>query len=197
MQIVVIVVIGVITLYLATEITRLTNARTALGRKLSDESAQLETLRRESAELEQQKAVLESQVEGLQDRNVALRADLTTQEATIGILGKLAPAATKQALSVAETTPRVYIQVSTPENEAVANTLRPRLEQAGFLIPRIERVAAVPRRPQVRYFRAEDQASAQRVGALIRSQLPDVEVVSFEDVGRRSRTQLRHLELWF
>jgi len=196
-QIGLIVVIGVLTAVLTVQITRLERQRAAAKAELEETSSRVETLRAETSALEHQKATLDTQIKALSDRNLALRADLVVNDATLDILQKRDPALTARALATAVLEPRLYIQVATPENEALANRLRPRLVQAGFLVPRVERLPAIPRKPQVRYFRTEDEAYARKVASLIAGDLPEVQVASFIDAPASARMRPHHLELWF
>jgi cell division protein FtsB len=196
-QIAAMVVIGVLTAFLAVQITQLSKQRADLRDDLSAESKRLETLQAETGELTRKRAELEESIKTLQDRNLSLRADLTRQDATVGILERLDPAATNRAVSLADKTPRLYIQVATPDNEKLAQTLRSRLERAGFLVPRVERLPTTSKSLQVRYFRTEDAADAQKIVDLIRAELPGVAAVSFAAANPNSRMRPRHLELWF
>jgi cell division protein FtsB len=196
-QIGLIVVIGVLTAVLTVQITRLERQRAVANAELQDVSNRVRTLREEISALEQQKATLDAQVKALSDRNLALRADLVVNDATLEILQKRDPGLTARAIATAELRPRLYIQVATAENEALANRLRPKLEQAGFLVPRVERLPSMPRTPQVRYFHAEDEAYAQRVVNLIAGDLPGVQVASFTSAPASARMRPHHLELWF
>jgi hypothetical protein len=203
-QLGVVVVIGALTVYLTVEITSLARQRVQLRTSLDREAAAVEaarieraTLAREAKDLQAQKATLQLQIEGLQERNLALRADLTTSEAAVGLLEKAAPDATRRAFAQAEATPRVYIQVATPANEAVANRLRPRLVHAGYLVPRVERVAAVPRQAQVRYFRPADRDDAERLLGIVKGALPEASLVLFGEGRKAGTMRPRHLEIWF
>ena len=196
-QIGLIVVIGILTALLTLQITRLERQRRVAKAELEETSTRVETLRAETGALERQKATLDAQVKALADRNLALRADLVVNDATLDILQKKDPALTARAIATAELEPRLYIQVATPENEALANRLRPKLVQAGFLVPRVERLPSIPRTPQVRYFRAEDEAYARKVVSLIAGSLPGVEIASFIDAPASARMRPHHLELWF
>jgi hypothetical protein len=203
-QVAVIVIIGALTLYLSAQIAALSRQRADLRRTLTRESEQLtqvraehDTLEGQKQALEKQKATLEKQIQALQDRNLALRADLTTSEAAVNILQSTQPTATRRAFAVAEETPRVYIQVATVADERVANGLREGLENAGFLVPRVERVAAVPRRAEVRYFRPADEQSARRLLDVVRQRLPDAQLVLFANGDKAALMRPHHLELWF
>jgi hypothetical protein len=203
-QVAVIVVIGALTVYLSAQIADLSRQRVKLRRQLTDESTQLTSLQaqhdrlaKELDELATQKETLQKQIQALQDRNLALRADLTTNEAAVNILQATQPAATKRAFAVAEETPRVYIQVATVDNERIANGLRRSLEGAGFLVPRVERVPAVPRSAEVRYFRPVDQPDARRLWEIVKRTLPDVKLVLFDEGRKASVMRPHHMELWF
>lgn len=196
-QIGLIAVIGVLTAVLTVQITRLERQRAVAKAELEQTATRVEMLRAEASALERQKATLDTQVKALADRNLALRADLVVNDATLDILHKTDPALTARAMAKAELDPRLYIQVATPENEALANRLRPRLVQAGFLVPRVERLPSIPRTPQVRYFRAEDEAYARTVVSLVAGALPGVEIASFIDAPASARMRPHHLELWF
>jgi cell division protein FtsB len=196
-QIGLIVVIGVLTAVLTVQITRLERQRAAANAELAEISSRVQTLHAETNALEKQKATLDAQVKALADRNLALRADLVVNDATLEILQKRDPAVTARALATAVLEPRLYIQVATAENEALANRLRPRLVAAGFLVPRVERLPSAPRTPQVRYFRAEDEAYARKVVSLIAGDLAGVQAASFTDAPASARMRPHHLELWF
>ena len=96
--------------------------------------------------------------------------------------------------------PRIYIHVTTSENETRARAVARQLQQAGFIVPSIQRVAAVPSTPQLRYFRPADVKDAERAITVIRQQIPSLKAVEFEnqDLTRKtSAIRPRHLELWF
>jgi hypothetical protein len=204
MQVAVIVIIGALTVYLSAQIARLSRQRVELRRTLTSESAQLTSVReehdrlvKEREALVEQKAKLQSQIQALQDRNLALRADLTTSQAAVNILEATQPTATKRAFAVAEETPRVYIQVATVENERIANGMRKGIQDAGFLVPKVERVAAVPRAAEVRYFRPADEQAARRLLAVVRRTLPDAKLVLFAEGTKADVMRAHHMELWF
>ena len=100
-------------------------------------------------------------------------------------------------MATAELQPRLYIQVATPENEALANRLRPRLVQAGFLVPRVERLPRCRASHRCGTSDAEDEAYARKVASLIAGDLPAVQVASFIDAPASARMRPHHLELWF
>jgi hypothetical protein len=203
-QLGVVAAIGASTLFLTAQITSLARQRADLRATLERESTALEAAKgerarveREARALQAQKEQLQQQVEALQDRNLALRADLTTSEAAVSLLERAAPEATRRAFSQAAATPRVYMQVATPENEAVANRLRPVLSRAGYLVPRVERVPAVPRRPQVRYFSPGDENDASRLLALVKGALPEATLVLFGEGRKAGAMRPHHFEIWF
>ena len=87
--------------------------------------------------------------------------------------------------------PRIYIHVTTSENETRARAVARQLQQAGFIVPSIQRVAAVPSTPQLRYFRPADVKDAERAITVIRQQIPSLKAVEFENQDL-TRKDLRH-----
>ena len=156
-----------------------------------------EDLTAEIRRMENDRKTLEGELAALEERRVQLQAEIAVLNTTLGYVRKANPQATAAAETRAELIPRVYIQVASAENAKQAEALAGRLRQAGFVVPRIERVRAVPRQPQIRYFSADAKAQAERVLALVTRELPNATVVFFSpsDTPRASRPG--HIELWF
>jgi cell division protein FtsB len=167
------------------QVTSLTAEQQQLSEGLERLTGERERLQKELAELE--------------ERRVQLQAEITVLNGTLGYIRKASPKTAEDAESRAQTVARarVYIQVESDQSARVAETLSRQLQQAGFIVPRIERVKAVPRQPQIRYFSGESKAEAERVLAIVRRQLPNATVVLFTPYDTPAGTRRSHVELWF
>lgn len=161
---------------------------------LTERQQQLTT---ELARLGNDKEKLDAELAALEQRRVQLQAEISVLNTTLGYVRKTDPQATAIAESRAGEIARVYIQVASDESAKLAETLSKQLRDAGFVVPRIERVRAVPRQPQLRYFSNDEKPQAERALAIVRRQLPNASVVFFTPYDTPSRMRANHLELWF
>jgi chromosome segregation ATPase len=170
-----------------------------LNRQVTSLTAEQQQLSENLARLTGEREQLQKELAELEERRVQLQAEISVLNGTLGYIRKASPKTAEDAESRAQTVARarVYIQVESDQNARVADELSRQLQQAGFVVPRIERVKAVPRQPQIRYFSSESKAEAERVLAIVRRQLPNASVVLFTPYDTPAGTRGNHLELWF
>ena len=109
-----------------------------------------------------------------------------------------APGIEAKTTAQARLKPRVYIQVGTPESERRAPALTKILRDAGFVVPDdIEHVKALPRQPEMRYFRPDDADEAKRAAGALSKELPNIRVAPIAGYETSKRIRPGHLELWF
>lgn len=188
--VVAVIAVGVATIWLGSRTASLARQRSQLRAEVASEQQKLAAVAKDRAEEEKRVSELEDRLEGL-------RAELTSADAALDIARTLSPETTRRALTTVAQSIRVYIQV-TPAGQKTAAVMQERLQKARYLVPRIEVVKAVPRTPQVRYFRSEDKAEAMRIADLVRPDLANVRIVEFQKADLPSSPmRLGHLELWF
>jgi septal ring factor EnvC (AmiA/AmiB activator) len=169
-----------------------------LNQRVEGLSRQQEELSEELARLTKDKKTLETELAALEERRVQLQAEISVLNTTLGYVRKANPQATATAETRAEQITRVYIQVATDQSAQLAEAVARQLREAGFTVPRIERVRAVPRQPQIRYFNDDTKAAAERVLAVVKRLLPNTTLVLFTPYDTpTSNTRRNHIELWF
>jgi hypothetical protein len=98
----------------------------------------------------------------------------------------------------------VYIHISDESQRQMAKLLESTLINEGFVIPGIENIGKkpnifIPSRTEVRYYRIEELAGAQRLIAILKSQQPSMAInetpVKISGTGRGTRAG--HFEIWF
>lgn len=176
---------------------RVGNRAVELDQRVDTLSSREKELTNEIARLAEERKTLESDLAELEERRVQLQAEISVLNTTLGYVRKANPQATAVAESRAELISRVYIQVGSDTSVRRGEALATRLREAGFVVPRIERVRAVPRQPQVRYFSANDKAHAERVLALVKGELPGASIVLFTPADTPTKMRSSHIELWF
>jgi hypothetical protein len=165
-----------------------------LRNAITASQGRLETVKAEVDRLEAERAQLESANETLQaDKGVLSRSIVDLDSG--GRAQQVVEAAVAAVDNPEKISPRMYVHVATEEHYEVARALPDLLQRAGFIVPSIERVAAVPTVPQLRYFRGEDADLARKATDIVRELVPQVEARLFD--GPSGRTRPRHLELWF
>jgi cell division protein FtsB len=158
--------------------------------------------------LQTEKRALEAERDRLRSEVARLNADRSLLSASVRTLSSGSDRAVEAVESAAAATaergplsPRVYVHVASEASAQRAGTLVKNLEDAGFIVPSVERVRAVPAKPQLRFFSAGDKKTAQHAFDIVRRVIPGLELRSFEpsDVPGVRRQALRpgHLELWF
>lgn len=170
-----------------------------LDRRVTTLNAQQEQLSDNLDRLTGERERLQKELAELEERRVQLQAEISVLNGTLGYIRKASPKTAEDAESRAQTVARarVYIQVESDQNARVAETLSRQLQQVGFSVPRIERVKAVPRQPQIRYFSSDTRAEAERVLAVVKRSLPSASVVLFTPYDTPANTRRNHIELWF
>ena len=91
---------------------------------------------------------------------------------------------------------RVYIQVASDSSRNLANQITSALQANGFIVPGVERVKSVPGEPELRYFRKNDKAEADRAVALIGAQVKGLKPKLVPGYENSTAIRPRHLELW-
>lgn len=98
-----------------------------------------------------------------------------------------------QAVSRAETRPRIYIHIRSEDDRMRARALGQQLEAFGYTVPGVERLTEIgPPSAQLRFFREEDEAGAKLIAQQLRRL--GVTVKPHETSGR---VRPGHYELWF
>lgn len=73
-------------------------------------------------------------------------------------------------LTAAAATPRVFIHYPDAGQKGLADALRAKVRQLGYVVPATELVPAARPNPEVRYFFPDDRAAAERVAEVIAGQ---------------------------
>jgi Tfp pilus assembly protein PilX len=109
-----------------------------------------------------------------------------------------AAAAPVQSAAPAPLTARAYIQVrSAPEAERAKQTLIPQLRKAGFAVPAPEVLATGPSSTEVRYFRPEEKAGAERIVSTLRQAgIANVQAKYVGGYETSQRIRQNHYEIW-
>jgi hypothetical protein len=93
--------------------------------------------------------------------------------------------------------PRVYIQVRTGADTAKLDTLKRALAQAGFDVPKEQVLDTGPTSNELRYFRNDDRAAAEKAVRVLQQAADVVAHMEYVSGLEESRTVRRqHLELW-
>ncbi len=94
---------------------------------------------------------------------------------------------------------RVYLHIVDESQRAAARGVQRTLEEAGFVVPGIERVAAGPSPSEVRYFRSAEREDAERIQQVVLSSSPTR--LAIRDLSARygtsSAIRPRTYEVWF
>jgi hypothetical protein len=191
--------------YLATRVGPLLQQRDELNRQIQQGSDQLERLKKEVGEMEAQRGQLQADIARLKNENQVLETDRNVlSKSLLDTGGNRTQAIVEAAVSTIrdpeKISPRIYIHVASSENYERARAAVEALQQAGFIVPSIQRVADVPRTPQLRYFRPADVKDAERAISVIGQRIPGLRAVAFGDQDLTRKTTAmrpRHLELWF
>jgi hypothetical protein len=148
-----------------------------------------ERQRAETAEENQKKAEAEqSKVEG--DLQRVVQTDLVQADvraATAGV-SKTPSSALK---------PRLYMQVRSEAEARRSSRLSARLEKAGYVVPKPEVLNTGPSASEMRYFRKDERALAEKVIPILTNEgLFDVSVVYVPGFEQSKNIRANHLELW-
>jgi hypothetical protein len=103
---------------------------------------------------------------------------------------------TKRTLASAVVLPRIYIQIGNEGARAAAQGVQARLEASGYVVPGIERVAAVPTANELRYFEASQEARARDIAQRMAASGIAVEPKFVTGVDQ-SNVPEQQYELWF
>jgi hypothetical protein len=100
-------------------------------------------------------------------------------------------------ITAASAKPRVYIQLRTGADAARLDTLKRALAQAGFDVPKEQVLDTGPTSNELRYFRKNDRAAAEKAVTVLKQAADVVAHVEYVSGLEESRTVRRpHLELW-
>jgi hypothetical protein len=130
----------------------------------------------------------------LTDPNRSVSSGAVQSLAAAGDSNKTLAPAIKQAL--AELPDRVYIHIRDEQQREQAKKLSSVLEQNGFLVPGIERVASGPKRTEVRYFLPEQQAQGAKKISDIVAQTIGEPVVPTQIRGYEGKVNSKQFEIW-
>jgi cell division protein FtsB len=167
-----------------------------LARERATVAAEVEQLKSQATSVSREIQNLEDGNRKLEEQRVQLRAEVDVLNQTLSNLKESVPKQAYAAERNAQLRPRVYIQVVSDDNARVAEDLSKRLRQAGYLVPRTERVRAVPRQAQVRYFDRADAELANEVLKIVQSFRPDGTAVLLTGYDS-TKMRERHIEVWF
>ena len=175
------------------------------GWQLSKIRAQLRT---ETAALEG----IKNETKAAQDALSKIKAELEETKGTLAANKELleiaytAPQgrdAFEQRVAVDQKTvelpPRAYLQIVDSQDRPWANTMRSRLEEAGFIGPGIELVVtAAPKlkSTEVRYYKKADEDGAKRIVDLLKAAGVDASLVNLHQESN-STVRPNHFEVWF
>lgn len=139
---------------------------------------------------------LEADTRKLDEQRVQLQAQVDLLNQTLATVKRSAPQQAAAAERSAQLRPRVYIQVASDDTAKEAEDLARQLRDAGYLVPRIERVRAVPRQPQIRYFDRGDAELANQILRIVSAMRPQATTVLFPGADP-TRMREQHIEVWF
>jgi cell division protein FtsB len=186
-----------------------------LLRQRAELQAGVDALRAETVALESQREALGAQTRSLAAERDQLNTEIARLNADRAVLSasmRTLSAGSDRAVSVVESavaaradrrplSPRVYVHVASEPSAERAGAVVRDLEQAGFIVPSVQRVRAVPSNPQLRFFSTEDKDVAQKAFDIIKTAVPRLELRSFDERDtpgtRRQALRPGHLELWF
>lgn len=174
----------------------------------------LASLQRQVADADQELAQRTADLEAKNEEIFEKTAELAEIEDKVALLGELyatmaqenpdlARSATASVLDAnpeaARVLPRVYIHIRREDQRERAAALGRALEEAGFVVPGIERLVDIgPNESELRYFRQLDaeMADAEFAAATLRAAGLPIDakfVAGFED---STQIRARHYELW-
>ena len=123
--------------------------------------------------------------------------ELQKVQSALVVQGSAPVAAAPGPVPAASARPRVYIQVRTGADTTKLNALKRALTQAGFDVPREQILDTGPTSDELRYFRKDDRAVAEKAIHVLKQAgnvAAGLEYVSGLEESRTVRRQ--HLELW-
>jgi hypothetical protein len=100
-----------------------------------------------------------------------------------------------KARNPASLQPRLYTQCWSPEQWQRVLPLKPKLQDAGFLVPKWEKVSVGPDSNEVRYFHKADLDKATKIQTILGADLP-VKVSYVAGFENSTDTRPGHFELW-
>jgi PASTA domain len=94
--------------------------------------------------------------------------------------------------------PRVYVQVRSQADAGDVTTgLIPRLQKAGFVVPKPEVLSTGPTSPEVRFFRSDEREDAGRIAQILQQAgIPDAQVRYVAGYEKSDRIRQKHFEVW-
>ena len=192
--------------FLVWQVGPLLKQRDELKGEIKTATAQLGAVKTELQALESQRKTLQDDIAKLKSDNRMLETDRNVLSKSLldsgggGRTQAIVEAAVSGIRDPEQISPRIYVHVTTTENEKRAREVARELQQAGFIVPSIQRVTAVPSTPQLRYFRPADLKDAQRAISAIGERITGIKAVEFRDpdlTRKPTAMRPRHLELWF
>lgn len=158
-------------------------------RQIAEAASVLASQRQREAEAARQKA---------EDEAAAARraVDAQDEQSRIYAQAALAPEVRQQIKAELDSQSLVYLQYPDPGLHDLAARLRKQLNLGGYSAPGVEAVRSAPTRPELRYFRAEDEPAADKLARLLRDWNLGTFKVSLVK-GYDSQTRLRQMEIWF
>ncbi|MEX6687981.1 hypothetical protein QTN47_10775 [Danxiaibacter flavus] len=147
---------------------------------------------------------LESALEGIvhsaadTSKNAVSQQKIDAAAAVIDIKDNSAP---DKKVVASTLPPRVYIQIANDSQMDLAKVLQATLRKENFIAPGVENVgrkgADIPNAIEVRYFRAEEMAEAQRIISIIKSMNMGLRVNESPQLATDNDARPRHYEVWF
>lgn len=111
---------------------------------------------------------------------------------------KVASEVAEEADARSKLLPRIYIHIRAEEDRAHCAAVAAKLEQAGFVVPGIERlVDRGPDSSQVRYFRKSEESGARRIADILKAAGVDVRLAYVGGYEESDKIRPGHYELWF
>jgi hypothetical protein len=122
----------------------------------------------------------------------------TTEVTTVSSTGKTEVVQSTAQESLAKLPPRVYIHVRNEDQRSKAEQLAARLQEAGFLVPGIQKVATGPNNSELRFFAGSEQADTDVLIKTLAELGLKVNPVDLSNRFKNSTSSIRprHYELW-
>jgi hypothetical protein len=93
-----------------------------------------------------------------------------------------------------DVSPRVYIHIEKEDQLTNAKAIQASLEGSGFSVPKIVKIEVGPSKSQLRFFKPEDEKTADKIAKLL--PIPGIQVQQITGYENSTRIRPHHFELW-
>jgi uncharacterized membrane-anchored protein YhcB (DUF1043 family) len=185
------VVMGLAFLYIT--IRQVEKARSELAQtqqQIADANVELDKTRQEIEEKKKEIAERDKQVEVYGEVVRDITKDLPATDVDKRIL--------KPNSTTAQLPPRIYVQIRDESQRGKTKEIVKKLEERGFLVPGIERVARGAGSTEVKFFKQAEKDEAEKITAVLHELgIRDARAVYVRGFENSTAIRPRHYEIWF